>query len=350
MSIDVEDFCGFSNPPVGVSNMEAAPAAVDTAFLVGEGKSHDLDIHDHHEDGSLKSLLAGGVGGTFEVLTDHPIDLVKVRMQTATTLTISGTSSVKPSKHFLPILSHVVRQEGFTGLFQGASVRVASHMPATAVSFCGYDWGKRLVRQIRPQDEEVPSKKSPLSIAELSIAGALSGIPVTLFETPLERIKCLLQVQAGSPIKMYNGPVDCGAQLIEQAGVSSLYRGTAITAARNIPGLAVWFGTYELLKREMNQSKLLGSTGSAEWMNIIVAGGFAGSASWSIMMPFDAIKSVVQTSPHKISAFEAFDHVTSKSKLALFRGIGPTVLIAFPANAMCFLGMEIAWKALSMFD
>jgi solute carrier family 25 carnitine/acylcarnitine transporter 20/29 len=266
-------------------------------------------------------------------------------MQTATSAAIVSGTRLEQPKHFLPILSHVIREEGFTGLFQGASIRVATHMPGTAISFWGYDLGKKLVRLYR-QSSSKGSSHSKETMTELAAAGAFSGIPVTLFETPCERIKCLLQTQARSPIKLYQGPMDCGVQLFQQAGLAGLYRGLGITAARNIPGFSVWFGTYEFLKKEIDHNNVFGTNASARWLNIILSGGMAGSASWTVMIPFDAVKSVIQTSPHDMSISEAYRQVTAKSKWALFRGIGPIVLIAFPANAMCFLGMEMAWKAL----
>lgn len=294
--------------------------------------------HDHHDDTSFKSLLAGAVGGTLEVLTDHPIDLVKVRLQTATVGSL--ITGAKQPKHFFAMLGHVVKNEGITGLWQGASIRVVSHMPATAVSFWGYDVGKKIVRFHKAGDQK-------LKISELTFAGAISGIPVTLFETPLERIKCLMQTQGQSSNLMYKGPLDCGVQLFRQSGFLGLYRGIEITAARNIPGLGVWFGVYELFKKQMNETKVFGTNPSSSWISIIMSGGIAGSASWCVMIPFDAVKSVIQTSPHPLSISEAYRQVTAKSKLALFRGIGPIVLVAFPANAACFLGAEIVWKLMS---
>jgi hypothetical protein len=56
---------------------------------------------------SFKSLLAGAVGGTLEVCTDHPIDLIKVRVARA---------ADKKSKK-------TVNEEGIGGLYRGASIR-----------------------------------------------------------------------------------------------------------------------------------------------------------------------------------------------------------------------------------
>lgn len=43
---------------------------------------------------SLRSLVAGGVGGVFAVVVGHPFDLVKVRLQTADKGVYNGAMDV----------------------------------------------------------------------------------------------------------------------------------------------------------------------------------------------------------------------------------------------------------------
>ena len=141
---------------------------------------------------SFKSLLAGAVGGTMEVCTDHPIDLIKVRLQTA---------DKKSKKSLFSMVSNIVRHEGIGGLYRGASIRIITLMPGTAISFWGLDIGKSLVRRYWPDDkfrrQQVLKAGTdvPLSVHQVCWAGAFSAIPVTAFATPSERIKCLLQIQ-----------------------------------------------------------------------------------------------------------------------------------------------------------
>ena len=67
---------------------------------------------------------------------------------------------------------------------------------------------------------------------------------------PSERIKCLLQVQAnlekGAKPK-YTGMVDCGKKLFAEGGIRSLYKGSAATLIRDVPGSIAWFGAYEIV-------------------------------------------------------------------------------------------------------
>ena len=116
---------------------------------------------------------------------------------------------------------------------------------------------------------------------------------------------------------------------------------------RNLVGYSSWFGCYEFCKQGLVQAQGLRE---ASLPIIVVSGGIGGSLSWLLMIPFDAIKSRIQTNTSsQISIRQAFVQLTSSKEglAALVRGWRPAVLIAFPANAACFLGMELAWRALS---
>lgn len=65
-----------------------------------------------------------------------------------------------------------------------------------------------------------------------------------------------------------------------------------------------------------------------------IAGGFAGIAAWCVCYPQDVVKSRLQSN-HSISIGEIFRDLMGKR--AFFRGFGPVLLRAFPANAATFL-------------
>ncbi|KAJ3047578.1 hypothetical protein HK097_011411 [Rhizophlyctis rosea] len=72
---------------------------------------------------------------------------------------------------------------------------------------------------------------------------------------------------------------------------------------------------------------------------LILAGGLAGIAAWLPCYPQDLIKSRIQSDPRKISTWDMIKEIRGKSPSGrvLFKGLGPTMLRAFPANAATFL-------------
>ena len=85
----------------------------------------------------------------------------------------------------------------------------------------------------------------------------------------------------------------------------------------------------------------------------MVAGGFAGMACWGVSIPPDVLKSRFQTAPdgkYK-SVLDVYRTlIREEGAGALFTGFRPAMIRAFPANAACFLGMEVSKSALSFLD
>lgn len=63
-------------------------------------------------------------------------------------------------------------------------------------------------------------------------AGAFSAAVMCLFTAPIERVKCLLQVQSSMGTSTYNGPLDVAKKLYKKHGITAVYRGFLITLAR----------------------------------------------------------------------------------------------------------------------
>ena len=74
---------------------------------------------------NVKSFAAGGFGGICAVLTGHPFDLVKVRLQTG--LYNSSVQCVKQT----------IAKDGLTGLYRGVLPPLLGVTPMFAVSFWG---------------------------------------------------------------------------------------------------------------------------------------------------------------------------------------------------------------------
>lgn len=289
----------------------------------------------------IKSFFAGGVGGACCVVTGHPLDTIKVRLQTMP----------KPAPGQAPLYRgtfdcamKTVGREGFFGLYKGMAAPLAGVAPMFAVCFFGFNLGKKMLQS---------DPKVDLTYPELFASGMLAGVFTTSIMVPGERIKCLLQVQMDSkgPPK-YKGPVDCVKQLYREGGIRSIYKGTAATLLRDLPASGMYFTVYEFLKDKLTPagtSKL-----DLSPLQVLTAGGVAGMANWAVAIPPDVLKSRLQTAPEGKypngirSVFKEL--MANEGILALYKGVTPVMLRAFPANAACFLGYEVAMKGFAMLE
>ncbi|KAI4220880.1 MAG: hypothetical protein L6R36_007296 [Xanthoria steineri] len=288
----------------------------------------------------LRSFGAGGVGGVCAVLVGHPFDLVKVRLQTAEKGVYSGA---------IDVVRKTVAREGLVrGLYAGVSAPLVGVTPMFAVSFWGFDVGKSLVRSFSPST----NSQTPFTIAQISAAGFFSAIPMTLITAPFERVKVLLQIQGQKNLApgekpKYSGGVDVVRQLYKEGGIRSVFRGSAMTLARDGPGSAAYFATYEAVKRRLTPKDEAGHlSGELSLTAVMTAGGAAGVAMWIPVFPIDTVKSRLQSADGRPTIGGTIGGLwRSGGFKAFFPGIGPAMARAVPANAATFLGVELAHKA-----
>lgn len=173
--------------------------------------------------------------------------------------------------------------------------------------------------------------------------------PLTTIFTPSR-----LQIQhgKGAADNLFTGPVQATRRILSDYGFSRLYQGWWSTCWREVPAFGLYFAVYDYLKDLANtffcRQAGLDPAASLEtphahtWAASMIAGGFAGSLSWGSVYPIDAIKTRIQCSPLDTSRSQltmwrvGSDIVAQYGVRHLFRGLGITLLRAFPVNATIF--------------
>lgn len=284
----------------------------------------------------VKSFISGGIGGICLVLVGHPFDLLKVRLQT----------SSNPNATILSTARAAISETGLRGLYRGLSAPLLGVTPIFAVSFWGYATGQKLARALWDTSPTTHNQQ-PLSLTQICFAGGFSAIPTTLLMTPFERVKVLLQTTSSTGSG--GGTMATIGRVWQNGGIRNFYTGTIATLLRDIPGSVAYFAAYEVTKRILcgtqNNNQQTPST-----FAILTAGGMAGIAMWTVAIPADVLKSRLQAAP--AGTYSGTLDVLRKllkneSPRALFKGLGPALIRAYPANAACFLGVEASLKVMN---
>jgi solute carrier family 25 carnitine/acylcarnitine transporter 20/29 len=188
-------------------------------------------------------------------------------------------------------------------------------------------------------------------MGQICFAGGFSALPATLLMTPIERVKCIMQIQSSLPEseQRYKTTMEATRGVWREGGIRALYKGTAATLLRDVPGSVAYFGAYEFFKKAFTPAGK--TTNDLSPVAVFVAGGLAGMANWAVAIPADVLKSRQQTAPPGtysglVDVFVKL--MRNEGPSALFRGMGPAMLRAFPANAACFLGVEASLKVMNM--
>jgi len=196
-------------------------------------------------------------------------------------------------KTFLNSIKDCYKNEGFTGFYKGMSFPLYSVPLVNAVVFSTHELSKRLLGF---HDE------TEMNIYEGLLCGSIAGFVNCIVVTPIELVKCRLQIQSeNKSTAYYKGVMDCIKKTHANGGVRALYKGNYATILREIPAYAAQFGGYYYSRRIL-----------AEWRNksvynlnnleLMICGSIGGYFCWQFSYPQDVIKTLLQTqSQNKLS-------------------------------------------------
>lgn len=277
----------------------------------------------------VKDMFAGMVGGIGQCVSGHPLDTIKVRLQTSDRY--KGT---------MDCFNTTVKEEGVAGLYKGIQSPLVGMAALNSVLFFTNGQVKSYMKK---------TEDDPLTIGQIFTAGAIVGLAVSFVEGPVDLFKSQLQTQYGTGTPKYNGFIDCASKIWRNHGVRGIYQGLSATLIRDIPANAAYFGFYEITRRSFVQPGQNVSDLPA-W-KVLVAGGVGGMMYWATTYPFDVVKSTMQADSTVVSErkfkglADTFGKIYKAEGYAgFFKGLAPCMIRSFPANAICFLLYEMTRK------
>lgn len=292
----------------------------------------DLDLESSHDRTRVfKDLIAGTAGGIAQVLVGQPFDTTKVRLQTSEV----NTNAVK-------VIEDLLKNEGFMGFYKGTLTPLIGVGACVSLQFGVNEYMKRFFRDINGDGS------TQLTLIQYYLCGVAGGFTNSFLASPIEHVRIRLQTQTGSGASVqFKGPVDCLKKLWSNG---QLMRGLTPTMLRESHGCGVYFLTYEALVSQQVKSGIDRKDIPA-W-KLCLYGAASGTLLWTMVYPLDVIKSVMQTD--NLKAPKSGNNIVSVGRsiiskqgvLGLFRGFGPTMLRAAPANAATFATFETAMRLL----
>lgn len=192
-------------------------------------------------------------------------------------------------------------------MYRGVSAPLAGAAIETSSLFFSYRIAQEGIRSTRL----VPQDGSPLSTEALAICGAASGAFTSLLLTPIELVKCQMQVPSlASPLRIQK-PLPIISSIFRHHGILGFWHGHLGTLIRETGGSAAWFGVYEAASaffRRRNEKSIAQAQSSTNphlqqhhnnnklplWQQML-AGAGGGVAYTLACFPADTIKSRMQT-------------------------------------------------------
>eukprot|EP01039_Chlorochromonas_danica_P004722 gene4722-5170_t len=299
--------------PASLNLLEGMVDAQPPAVLVDEGSTKSLKLE--------HKLFVGASAGIFGTSLIYPLDMLKTKLQSATTR-ISIT-------HFSSILRQAV-QTG--GLYRGFSACLVGIAPEKAIKLAVND-------TIR---EEFTRGLRPIRTWEEIVAGTTAGFLQLFVTVPYEGVKIRLQmstdraISAFSILRSLKSPLD-------------VYRGFTATFCRDVPFCFLYFPLYANIKEA--QMKHFYANELEEPFHVgLVAGILAGAVAAVAVTPADMLKTRIQQGLNGSSSFWAYGQEVMKKEglSALFKGWQARVMVIAPLYGIVSLAFEVQKRWLGL--
>ncbi|KAF9220753.1 mitochondrial carrier [Gyrodon lividus] len=316
---------------------------------------------------AAKDITFGSIAGMTSKVFEHPFDLTKVRLQSQvldTTARFNGP---------IDCLVRTWKNEGVRGLYRGLPAPIVGAMVENATLFLSYSQLQNTIRWINAQ----PSSQDP-TLPQLALAGAGAGAITSFALTPVELVKCKMQVQmlalhpsmasmssapSGStaaatleatPIKTQTlpGPISVLMSVIRNTGFRGLWLGQTGTLIRETGGGSAWFACKEFVGMQLIKRRGEASGTQLTRKDILpgesaLSGACAGAVFNFALFPADTVKSAIQTEeelrprgkgvppPTFLGTVRAM--YKAQGIRGLYAGCGITVARSIPSSAIIFL-------------
>ncbi|CAL9730810.1 mitochondrial ornithine transporter 1 [Monosporozyma unispora] len=285
-----------------------------------EEKHHTIN----NQNSAFKDILNGSIAGACGKFIEYPFDTVKVRLQTQGSKMFPTTWSC---------IKYTYTNEGILrGFFQGIASPLFGASLENATLFVAYNQTSKYLNKTTQVSE----------LSNIIISGAVAGSFASFVLTPVELIKCKLQVanlenKIPGAVQQTTKIIPTLMNVLKTNGVTGLWQGQSSTFIRESFGGVAWFATYELVKSKLKERHPLDKDNKT-W-ELLVSGASAGLAFNASIFPADTVKSIMQTE-HTTIKKAITKIITRYGFKGFYRGLGITLIRAVPANATVFYTYE----------
>ncbi|KAI9207303.1 mitochondrial carrier domain-containing protein [Polychytrium aggregatum] len=264
----------------------------------------------------------GGAAAAIAACFTHPLDTIKVRLQTVT-----GNGSIAT------VIVDSFKKEGPFGLYGGLSASLLRQGTYSTARFAVYD-GIKLKLQ--------PDPKVPLTYSENILAGIVGGLIGGLCGTPADLVNVRMQNDGKLPVEKRRGYKNAFHglyRIAKEEGPVALFRGMGPNLYRSMAMTASQVGSYDIFKNELLSTGYFVDNIYTHFTASLLAG----LVATTVCSPFDVVKTRMMAS--STGANKGMMGVTmhifrTEGPLAFLKGWIPSYTRLGPHTILTFLAYE----------
>lgn len=266
----------------------------------------------------------GGFAGSGAVCVTHPLDLLKVHLQ---------TQQGKAKDGLVSLAIKVVRNDGILGLYSGISASILRQMTYTTVRFGLYE--VMTSKLLEGRDDCLPFYQKFGVGCFSGFVGGFAGNPADMVNVRMQNDMKLPKELRRNYSHAFNGLY----RVAVEDGFRTLFAGVSMTATR---GLLITMGqvaVYDQTKQMLMATGYFGDTVPTHLTSSVIAG----TVATIVTQPFDVMKTILMNAkPGQYSSVLhcARDVVANNGMAGFYRGFIPAWIRLSPQTIVTWLLLE----------
>ncbi|KAM7360005.1 mitochondrial dicarboxylate carrier-like [Cochliomyia hominivorax] len=259
----------------------------------------------------------GGISSATAVGVTHPLDLIKVHLQT----------QQLPKKSLMETVGHIYVVGGFKGFYRGMSASLLRQLTYTTTRFGIYESGKLYI--------DVHNISETLALASFAgLCGGIVGVPTDMVNVRMQNdLKLPKEKQRG-----YKHVFDGLYRVTKEEGVKSLFNGGSAAVLRGIMMTIGQNVVYDNVKRLFLKTDFFQDNSLTHFLTSFISGGVA----TMFTQPLDVMKTrLMNAKPGQYSGLlHVAKDIANVGVFGFFKGFIPAFARIGPHTILTFLMME----------
>lgn len=256
----------------------------------------------------------------------HPLELVKVRLQ---------TYKLKGNTGFVTTFFTILKTDGIVALYNGLSASLLRQATYSTMRFGTYDQIKLLL-------EDPTNRAAPLSMVKKVIAGVLAGAVGGMSGNPADVVNVRMQADGKLPPEQrrnYKHAFDGLSRIIKEEGAASLFKGVIPNVQRAMLMTAAQLATYDQVKQYL----MTNYNCNDSILTHFYASMASGFVATTVTQPVDVVKTRIMTSSGKeySGSIDCLRKtIKGEGLAALYKGFWPAYSRLGPHTVLTFIFFE----------
>ncbi|XP_006635294.1 mitochondrial dicarboxylate carrier [Lepisosteus oculatus] len=263
----------------------------------------------------------GGLASCGAACCTHPLDLLKVHLQTQQEVKMRMTG----------MALHVIRQDGVLALYNGLTASLCRQMTYSLTRFAIYE---------TVRDWVCSGSQGPLPFYQKVLLGAFGGFTGGFIGTPADMVNVRMQNDVKLPAHLrrnYAHALDGMFRVWREEGLRKLFSGATMASSRGALVTVGQLSCYDQAKQLVLGTGLLSDNIFTHFLASFIAGGCA----TFLCQPLDVMKTRLMNSKGEYRGVMHCVMETAKlGPLAFYKGFVPAAIRLVPHTVLTFVFLE----------